>query len=164
MLNSRPGKYYNIASCRVYLFFVLEFGPFAKIIFTSSLNFSSISYSVTPIPFFFWNIPSCSSYICLLSACEVFLSNIARCVVTHCDARTVCIFAVWDYHSAPNTSSRLFVQTAVCMYVCCVVVMGVWYCTVEGYNLVVNKSWKNQWPVEFRARCSPTASKPTSCS
>lgn len=101
---------------------------------------------------------------CLLSACEIFLSNIARCVVTHCDAHTVCIFAVWDYHNAPNTSSRLFLQTAVCMYVCCVVVMGVWYCTVEGYNLVVNKSWKNQWPVEFRARCSPTASKPTSCS
>ncbi len=50
-------------------------------------------------------------------------------------------------------------QTAVCTYVCCVVVGGV-VCTVEGYNLVVSKRWKSRWPAELRARCSPTASKP----
>lgn len=51
-------------------------------------------------------------------------------------------------------------QTAVCTYECCVVVGGV-VCAVEGYNLVVNKRWKNRW---FRARCSPTAGKPVPCS
>lgn len=74
----------------------------------------------------------------------------------------------WRTHSLypcclglPKSSQRYLPplpQTAVCTYVCCVVVGGV-VCTVKGYNLVVNERWKNRWPAELGARCSPTASK-----
>lgn len=49
------------------------------------LNFSSITYSVTPI-LFFWNIPLCLSYICLLFAKNRF-GNIGDFPVQYCQVR-----------------------------------------------------------------------------
>lgn len=53
-----------------------------------------------------------------------------------------------------------------CVYVGVLCCGGGWggVRTAKGYNLVVSKRWKNLRPTELRARCSPTAGKPTPCS
>lgn len=68
--------------------------------------------------FVFRPIPSSSVH-------EVFLSNVARCTLTHSDARTPCIFAVWDYQNALNTTSRLSFRQ-LCVRTCVVLWLGVW--------------------------------------
>lgn len=94
-----------------------------------------------PFIFFTWRFP--------LKCCQMH-ANIQR--HTH-SVYPYCLGLLKSsyYHLPPLP------QTAVCTYVCCVVVGGL-VCAVEGYNFVVNKRWKSWWPAEFRARCSPTAS------
>lgn len=95
------------------------------------------------------------------SSLTIVVSNIARCTlntVTH----ALCVSLL------SGTARKLLILPPTspsdsCVYVWVLCCGGGVVCTVEGYNLVVNKGWKNRWP-EFRARCSPTAGKPVSCS
>lgn len=56
---------------------------------------------------------------------DVFLWNIARCTVTHSDARTLRTLSVWDYQRAPNTTSRLILRQ-LCVRMGVVLWWGVW--------------------------------------
>ena len=68
---------------------------------------------------------------------------VARCTLTHSDARTPRILAVYDYQRAPITTSCLSLRQ-LCVRMSVVLWRGgggAWRGTVEGYNLVVNERW-----------------------
>lgn len=74
---------------------------------------------------------------------------------------------VWDSQIPPNSTSRLALrQLCVCYSVVLWWFWREWGCTraIEGYNLAVQRRWKNQWSTGFRASCMPTAGKPVPCS
>lgn len=61
----------------------------------------------------------------LLFPNDVALWNVARCTLTHSDARTPCTPAVWGYQRAPNATSRLSPRQ-LCVRTCVVLWSGVW--------------------------------------